>query len=64
VVVVRADFYEPFTRNSAASGDVLQKRHHIVRALGAPEGEKKDGVVAGHESERSAVGLSVMHEPG
>jgi len=59
MVVVRADFHEPFARNPAARGDVLQERHHIVGALRAPKGKKKDGIVAGHESEGSAGGLSV-----
>jgi hypothetical protein len=39
VVVVLRDLLEPLARDTAATGDVLEERHHVVMPLGATERE-------------------------
>ena len=43
--VVLGDLFEPFSRNVAAAGDVFQKWHDVVHALGAAEREDEERIV-------------------
>ena len=42
--VVLGDLVEPLGRDTAAAGDVLQERRHLLGALGPAEGQQQDGV--------------------
>ncbi len=45
--VVLSDFLEAFLGDAPPARHVLQERNHVVRALGAAEGEQEQGVVGG-----------------
>jgi hypothetical protein len=43
--VVLGDLFEPFPWDVAAAGDVFQKWHDVVHALGATEREHEERIV-------------------
>src|SRR5687767_9709829 len=57
--VVTGDFFEPFAWNIAAAGDVFQKWHDVVHALGTTERKYEERVVraCGIVKERRARSL-------
>ena len=44
-LIVLTDLDESFGGNATATGDVFEERHHILRALGAPEGHQQDCLI-------------------
>ena len=56
VPVVLGDLEEPFARDAAAPGDVLEERHDVLRAFRSAEGHDQNRVVLARSVELGIVG--------